>query len=63
MFVEVLLQLLVGKVDVELFESVHFEILKTENVQNPNEGKGLFACERNSIGGERGGGGRWLWFS
>ena len=47
MFVEVLLQLLVGKVYVKLFKSVHFEILKTENVQNPNEGKGPFACERN----------------
>ena len=41
-FVEVLLKFLVGKVDVELLVSIHLEILKPENVQNPNKAKGLF---------------------
>ena len=40
--VEVFLKLLVGKVDVELFKSIHFKILKPENVKNTNEGKRLF---------------------
>lgn len=39
MFVEVLLKLLVGKVDVELFKSIHFKVFKTENVQHSNEGE------------------------
>ena len=43
MFVEVLLQFLVGKVDVELFKSIHVEILKPKNVQDANEGKYLLA--------------------
>ena len=36
-FVEVFLKLLVGKVDVELFKSIHFKVFKTENVQHSNE--------------------------
>ena len=45
-FVEVLLKFLVGKVDVELLVSIHLEILKPENVQNPNKAKGLFPYKR-----------------
>ena len=39
MFVEVLLKLLVGKVDVELLKSVHHKVLKAEDVQHSHEGK------------------------
>ena len=39
MLVEILLQLLVGEVDVELFEPVHLEVLKAKNVQDTNECK------------------------
>ena len=41
--VEVFLELLVGKVDIELLKSVHIEILKPKNVQNANKGKRLLA--------------------
>ncbi len=37
MLVEVLLQLLVGKVDVELLKPVHVEVLEAKDVQNANE--------------------------
>ena len=37
--VEVLLQLLVGKVDVELLKAIHFKILKAKDVQDSYEGK------------------------
>ena len=47
-FVEVFLKLLIGKIDVELLKSIHLKILEPKNVQNPNEGKGLFACKRNT---------------
>ena len=46
MLVEVLLKLLVGKVDVELFKSIHLKILKTKYVQNTDEGK-CFLTYRN----------------
>ncbi len=39
MFVEVLLQLLVGEVDVELFKTVHLEVLKAKDVQDSSEDK------------------------
>ena len=39
MLVEVLLQLLIGKVDVELLKAVHFKVLEPEDVEHPNEGK------------------------
>ena len=38
-FVEVLLEFLVGKIDVELFKSIHFEILESENVEHSDKGK------------------------
>ena len=50
-FVEVFLKLLVGKIDVELLEPIHLKILEPKNVQNPNEGEGLFACKRNNYVG------------
>ena len=37
--VEVLLEFLVGKIDVELFKSIHFEILESENVEHSDKGK------------------------
>ena len=46
MFVEVFLELLVGKIDVELLESVHLKILKPKNVQNSDKDKRLLACWR-----------------
>ena len=39
--VEVLLKFLVGKVDVELFKSIHVKIFKPKYVKNANEGKCL----------------------
>lgn len=39
MFVEVLLEFLIGKIDVELFKSIHFEVLESENVEHSDEGK------------------------
>ena len=39
MLVEVLLEFLVGKVDVELFKSIHFKVLKSKNVQDTDERK------------------------
>lgn len=38
-FVEILLQLLIGKIDVELLKSIDLKVLKPKNVQNTNEGK------------------------
>ena len=37
--VEILLQLLVGEVDVELLEAVHLEVLEPKDVEHPNEGE------------------------
>ena len=37
--VEVFLELLVGKVDVELLKPIHFKIFKPKNIENTNEGK------------------------
>ena len=45
MLVEVLLQLLVGEVDVELFEAVHFEVLEPEDVEHPNKGERLSSLD------------------
>ena len=39
MLIEVFLELLVGKIYVELFKSVHFEILESKNVEHSNKGK------------------------
>ena len=39
MLVEVLLKLLVGKVDVELLKTVHSEILEAKDVQDAHKGK------------------------
>ena len=41
--VEVLLKFLVGKVNVELLESIHIKILEPKDVENTNEGKRLLA--------------------
>ena len=43
MLVEVLLQLLVGKVDVELLEAVDLKVLKAKDVEHPDEGEPLQA--------------------
>jgi hypothetical protein len=37
--IEVLLEFLVGKINVELFKSIHFEILESENVEYSDKGK------------------------
>lgn len=37
--VEVLLEFLVGKIDVELFKPIHFEILESENVKYSDKGE------------------------
>ena len=39
MLIEVFLEFLVGKIDVELFKSIHFEILKSKNVKHSDKGK------------------------
>lgn len=36
-FVEVLLEFLVGKIDVELFKSIHFKVLESENVEHSDK--------------------------
>ena len=43
MLVEVLLQLLIGKVNVELLKAVHLKVLKTKNVQHPDKLEGFLA--------------------
>lgn len=37
--VEVLLEFLICKVDVELFKSIHFKVLEAKNVQYSDEGE------------------------
>ena len=39
MLVEVFLKFLISKIDVELFKSIHFEILEPKNVEHSNKGK------------------------
>ena len=43
MLVEILLQLLVGKVDVELFESIDLKVFKSKDIQYADEGKVIFS--------------------
>ena len=45
MLVEVLLKLLVGKVDVELLESINFKVLEAKDVQDPDKLEVLLAQE------------------
>lgn len=42
-FVEVFLELLVGKVDVELLKAVHSEVFKAKDVKDTHKGK-LLLC-------------------
>ena len=45
-FVEVLLELLVGKVDIELLKAVHSEVFKAKDVKDTHKGK-LLLCTPN----------------
>lgn len=39
MLVEILLQFLIGKVNIELLKAIHFKVLEPKNVQDANESK------------------------
>ena len=47
--VKVLLEFLIGKVDVKLFKSVYFKVLKTKDIQDTNKRKLVFSTANSSI--------------
>ena len=48
-FVEILLKLLIGKVDIELLEAIDREVFKAKDVQDASEGKVVLSTTNTNI--------------
>ena len=49
MLVEVLLEFLISKVDVELFKPIHFKVFKPKNVEYSNEGEFILPSSDSNV--------------